>query len=79
LLVEGDDLAVEHRRVVDEAAQLAQLGVAVCQGFVVAALDSQPIIRHGGDVPDTVPLELIRPIRALGPAGGGEHRRDPGR
>jgi hypothetical protein len=53
LLVEGDDLAGEHHRVVDEAAQFARLGVAVCRGFVVAALDSQPIIRHGGDGPDS--------------------------
>jgi hypothetical protein len=77
-LVEGHDLAVEHRRTTGEAGgQGSQLGVA--PGHVVAqpAGDGHAPVVNGDDGADAVPLGFDDPAvegrRESG--GGGQHRR----
>ena len=81
LVVEGDDLAVEHRLAHAEIAQQpAHLGIGVGDLAQVAALQPQPARLDVGDRADPVPLDLERPVllgaRQVG-GRSGQHRDDP--
>ena len=73
VLVEGDDLAIEHRLPgAERAAERAQLGVVRGDLAKVAALQSQLAALAVGDRAYAVPLELVCPSVLVGRQAGGE-------
>src|SRR5439155_4910570 len=73
VLVEGDDLAVEHRRARPQlGAQRAELGVVRGDLPKGAALKSQMAALAVGDCADAVPLHLVCPRVLVGRQSGGE-------
>ena len=81
VVVEGNDLAVEHRLVHTERADhAAHLRIGLGDVVEVAALKAQPTGLHVGDRAHPVPFDLERPVLRVARERAcrlGHHRDDP--